>query len=204
MMRNRLFLLWLIVFFGVAVPAQAQLRQDAHNQEVQSQLYDAQSGPAFSLNRLFSAQHFKMGHSYEMSMGSFGGVSSSLGMYTNTMRFQFSSKLAGRVDLAYAFSPFGGSNMLGASQGMQGRFLLRNAEIAYRPSDKVQLHFSVRQSPYGGYMSPYGYGGYGGYGRYGYGYGPGFGYGYQPSYGRGMMYMRVGSADDLFWNDNLR
>ncbi len=197
MMRNWLFLLWLIVFFGVAVPAQAQLRQDARNQEVQSRLYDAQSGPAFSLNRLFSPQHFKMGHSYEMSMGSFGGVSSSLGMYTNTMRFQFSSKLAGRVDLAYAFSPFGESSMFGASQGRQGRFLLRNAEIAYRPSDKVQLHFSVRQSPYGSYMNPYGYGGYG---RYGYG----SGFGYSPYYGSRMMYMRVGSAADLFWNDNLR
>lgn len=198
-MRNRLILLWLIVFFGVAAPAQAQLRQDARNQEVQSRLYAASSGATFSLNRLFSPQHFQMGHSYEMSFGSFGGANASLGMYTNTMRFQFNSKLAGRVDLAYAFSPFGGANMLGASEGANGRFLLRNAEIAYRPSEKVQLHFSVRQSPYGSYMSPYGYGGYG---RYGYGYAPHFGY--RPYYGGRMMHMRVGSADDLFWNDTLR
>lgn len=195
MMRNRLFLLWLVVFFGLTVPAQAQYRQDVRNQQAQSRLYDTASAATFSLNRLFSPQHFRMGHSYEMSFGSFGGASASLGMYTNTMRFQFNSKLAGRVDLAYAFSPFGGANMLGASEGMQGRFLLRNAEIAYRPSDKVQLHFSVRQSPYGGYMSPYGYGGYGRYGS---------AFGYRPYYGGSMMHMRVGSADDLFWNDTLR
>ena len=64
---------------------------------------------------------------------------------------------------------------------------LRNAELAYRPTDNAVLHLSVRQSPYGTYAAPYGYGGYG-YGAYG-------GYG-QTSFGLG-----VGDTDDLFFRD---
>ncbi len=181
-MRNVLSLLCLIVFLGVAMPAQAQLRENVRSQDDGTKLY-GQEGPAFSLNQLFSPEHFQMSHSYEMSFGSFGGNASSLGMYTNSMQFQFNSKLAARVDMAYAFSPFGQMNALGAtSEG--GQLFLRNAEIAYRPSEKVQFHLQVRQSPHGSYMSPYGYG----------------------RHLDNRMHAGFGSnrTNDLFWNDNLR
>ena len=121
-----------------------------------------------------------------------------MGMYTNTMRFQFNQKLAARVDLAYAFSPFGRVNPLGRSND-SGRFFLRNAEIAYRPSKRVQLHLQVRQSPYGRYMGPYGFG------QPYYGYG-GHGYGYDPYHYGGSMNVRTNHhrVDDLFWNPRLR
>lgn len=182
-MRNLLSLLCLIVLLGVTLPAQAQLRENVRSQDARAQVY-GQSGTAFSLNQLFSPDHFQMGHSYEMSFGSFGGATSSLGMYTNTMRFQFNSQLAARVDMAYAFSPLGKINPLGPGDN-QGQFFLRNAEIAYRPSKNVQLHLQVRQSPYGSYMSPYGY---------------------NPHYYGNRMHMRYGASgmDDLFWNDDLR
>lgn len=180
-MRKLLSLFCLIVFLGVALPAEAQLRQDVRNQEARAQLY-GQQGTAFSLNQLFSPDHFKMSHSYEMSFGSFGGNSSSLGMYTNTMSFQFNDQLAARVDMAYAFSPFGSSNLLGENAD-QGRVFLRNAEIAYRPAENVQLHLQVRQSPYGSYMSPYGYG-------------------YYDRHPGAAFQANVGSRiDDLFWRD---
>lgn len=187
-MRNLVSLLCLIVFLGVAMPSKAQLRENVHSQDARAQLYGTQ-GTSFSLNQLFSPEHFQMSHSYEMSAGSFGGTTSSLGMYTNTMRFQFNDQLAARVDMAYAFSPFGGSNALGAGMD-QGRAFLRNAEVAYRPSENVQLHLQIRQSPFGGYMSPYGP-----MSRYGYGH-----------YYDSGMHGRLGrrSVDDLFWNDNLR
>ena len=130
-----------------------------------------------------------MSHSYEMSFGSFGGQASSLGMYTNTMMFQFSQKLAARVDVAFAHSLLnnGMRNPLGPDAD-RGQVFLRNAEIAYRPTENMRLHLSVRQSPYGGYMNPYGYG-------------------YNPYYGGhgSSFYGAFGSADrDLFWNDGQR
>ena len=186
-MRNILSLVVLLVLLGVTLPAQAQLRNQVGNQQASAKLYGS-DGAMFSLNQLFSPQHFKMGHSYEMSFGSFGGSTSSLGMYTNSMMFQFNDKLAARVDLSFAHQPFGSSNMMG-NEGNNGQFFLRNAEIAYRPSENVHLHLSVRQSPYGSYMSPYGH-----YGSRGYGL-----------YGMHSMYAGFGDrGDNLFWNDNLR
>ena len=180
-MRNTLFLLSFVALLGLTLPAQAQLRQDAPAQQAPVKLYD-QNTPSFTLNSLFSPEHFRMGHSYEMSFGSFGGNSASMGMYTNSMMWQFNQKLAARVDVAFAHSPFGG-NALGESQG--GRVFLRNAEVAYRPNENMQLHFSMRQSPYGSYM-----GGYGSpYGRYS----PYGGSAFNASFSSGPR--------DLFWND---
>lgn len=183
-MRKALSVLWLVMFLAAVSPAQAQLRSGEHTRQSPVRIYDG-GQTALTLNKLFSPEHFRMSHSYEFSTGSFGGESGSLGMYTNTMMWQFSQKLAARVDLSYAHQPFGGS-MLSGSGGQEvggGQFFLRNAEIAYRPSENVHLHFSVRQSPYGAYMSPYGYNGYG----------------YRPYYSRFST-----RSDDLFWNSRER
>jgi hypothetical protein len=50
----------------------------------------------------------------------------------------------------------------GAAFGnQQPRVYIRNAEVAYKPSDNFQVRMQVQQSPYGRYMSPYGtFGGY--------------------------------------------
>jgi hypothetical protein len=185
-MRSTLSLLCLVVFLGMATPVQAQLRQDVREDRSEVKLYE-QAGPGFTLNKLFSPEHFRMSHSYEMSFGSFGGNTSSLGMYTNTMQWQFNQKLAARVDVSVAHTPFGGGQF--GQDGQNPRVFLRNAEIAYRPSDNMLLHLSVRQSPYGSYMGPYGY-----MNPYmsPYGY-----YGMQP-FGYGL------EQRDLFWNERLR
>lgn len=189
-MRNILSLFVLLVVLGVSLPAQAQLRDHVQSRQAEARLYGSDA-PMFALNRLFSPEHFKMGHSYEMSFGSFGNGVSSLGMYTNSMMFQFNQKLAARVDVSFAHSPFGSNNVMGQSN--QGQVFLRNAEVAYRPSEKVHLHLSVRQSPYGSYMSPYG--AYmSPYGYYGYG-----------RHAHHAMFVGFGNrGDDLFWNDELR
>jgi hypothetical protein len=186
-MRKTLSVLCLILMLGLTMPAQAQLRQDVHTQAAPARLYD-QGGATFSLNKYFSPEHFRMSHTVEMSSGSFG----SLGMYTNSMMWQFSQKLAARVDLSVGYSPsgnaFGNNDRL--NQGDNTRFFLRNAELAFRPNEKSLLHLSVRQSPYGAYASPYGYG-----------------YGYQPyGYGHSASFQAMFGHDqrDLFWNDRLR
>ena len=125
-----------------------------------------------------------MSHTYEMSIGSSQYGTSSLGMYTNTMAWQFNDKLAARVDVSAAYSPFG--NALGQGE-QRPRVFLRNAEVAYRPLENMQIHLQIHQSPYGAYASPYGY------------YNPGYGYGY-----RDAGYYPMGPSSDLFWKDSDR
>lgn len=178
-MRTFLSLLCLVVLLSLIDPAQAQLRDDAHVREAPTQLYAQDSGVNV-FDKLFSDEYFRMGHSYEMSFNSFGGNTSSLGMYTNSMMWQFSQQLAARVDVSVAHSPFGGSAM--GFQDQNPRVFLRNAEVAYRPADNVQIHFQVQQSPYGSYVGPHGYGG----GVH------------------GMSMFGASSGGDLFWRDRAR
>ena len=182
-MRNLLLLVCLVVCLALAAPAQAQHRVNMPHGPSPVRLFDqAGAGAGALLNKMFSSEHFRMSHSYDMSFGSFGGNSSSMGMYTNSMMWQFNQKLAARVDVSYAFSPFGGGGQNNFfKQGEGGRFFLRNAEVAYRPTENINLNFSIRQSPYGSYMSPYGY--------YGYGHDY-FGYGMQ--------------REPLFWRNSAR
>ncbi|MDQ7041029.1 MAG: hypothetical protein Q9M35_08815 [Rhodothermus sp.] len=152
-MRKTFLLIGLVVLLGVTVPAQAQLRTEVSSAVQRAPMRLYRPGTGFSLSDLFSPKYFRMQHSYEVSMGSLGGYSYSLGVYTNSMRWQFSDKLAARVDIGIAHTPFGGS--LGLKRRPQ--LFLRNAEIAYRPRENMLFQFTVRQSPYGYFMAPYGY-----------------------------------------------
>ncbi|MEM1096185.1 MAG: hypothetical protein AAGJ10_16425 [Bacteroidota bacterium] len=188
-MRYTLSLICFLMVMALATPdAQAQLKADRSSLQTSTRLYDAGANSAF-LNKLFSPETFQMSHSLEFSTGSFG----SLGMYTNSMMWQFSEKLAARVDVALAYAPDGGGNSFGIAQAPNGfgqnngQIFLRNAEIAYRPSENTRIHLSFRQSPYGGYMSPYGQG-YGGYG-------------YRPARAASMHLAFGDSGDRLFWRD---
>lgn len=183
-MRTVVCIVFLAVVLGAYYPAEAQLRSEVPEERAPVKLFDDHTG--FNLNKLFSPEHFRMSHSYEMSMSSFGGQANTLGQYTNTMRWQFSNQLAARVDVAFMHSPFGDNSFSPNSNGIGSQVYLRNAEVAYRPTEKMQFRFSVRQSPYGSYMSPYGYRG-GGYG-----------------YGAYSQFDRYGSSEPLFWNDNMK
>ena len=146
----------LVLVLGVASPALGQFRDGIPAGEAGVQVYDT-GGSGFTLNKLFSPQHFKMGHSFEMSVGSAYGGTSSLAMYTNSLMFTFSDRLAARADIAVAYSPFStGPTGPGSLSNNGARVFLRNAEISYKPKDNMLLQLSVRQSPYGRYMSPYG------------------------------------------------
>lgn len=180
-MRTTLFLLCLVLTLCVAVPAQAQLRQDVQQRPAEARVYDESAFQA-ALDKVFSPEHFTMGHTYEMSYSSFGGQSASMGMYTNSMMWQFNNKLAARVDVSL-MQPFSGE-LYGASQSP--RLLLRNAEVAYRPSENMTLHFRFQQSPYGAYAGPYGYSPYGYRAR-----------------GNAFNAQFSSAPSSLFWNDDL-
>jgi len=153
-MRTILPLLCLVFVLSATAPAHAQLRETAQkNSSVVTQLYDTGSDATDALGNLFGAEDFRMNHSYQMSFSSFGGGTSSMGMYTNSMMWQFNSDLAARVDVGVSH-PLASNNAFG---NQEPKVFLRNAEVAYTPSDNMKIHFQVRQSPHGRYASPYGH-----------------------------------------------
>ncbi|MDE2995408.1 MAG: hypothetical protein OXT73_01510 [Bacteroidota bacterium] len=184
-MRISIFALLLAATLVATTPAQAQLRSSGSAAETSVRLYD-QGTAGFSLNRFFTPEHFRMSHTFEASSSSWGG-GSSMAMYTNSMMWQFSSKLAARLDVAAA-SQLGGNTRLAQALGQNpNQVFIRNAEIAYRPTENIQLHLRMRRSPYGSYMSPYG--SYNAYDRWNHSSS------FRSDFGP--------SSQDLFWNDRL-
>lgn len=160
-MRTVFLLLCLVLTLSLATPAEAQFRKTAdRNQSIQTQLYDAGSAAANALQ--LGADHFRMGHSYGASFSSFGGETASMGTYTNSMMWQFNSDWAARMDVSVSHPLTAGQSNAFGSQ--QPRVYLRNAEVAYKPSDQFQVRMQIQQSPHGRYASPFGVhrGGYGG------------------------------------------
>lgn len=186
-MPRLLSILVLAAVLFLSAPSYAQLRADLPSGTPAASVYEAPTG--FSLRSLFNPDHLRIGHSYEMSFSSFGGQSLGLGVYTTSLQFQPSNKLAARVDVGVAHSPFGSDAVqqrLGFSQDAPAQVYLQNAEIAYRPSENAVIQLQFRQSPFGGYASPYGYGAY------------------DPFHGS-QMGMRAGSGTDaLFWRNAPR
>ncbi|MDT0630294.1 hypothetical protein [Rubrivirga litoralis] len=189
----------LALALAASTPAAAQRTADLPGRQAPVALTDAPGG--LSLGKLFNAETLKLGHSYELSYGSgpAGGVG--LGVFTSSLRWQPSAKLAGRVDVGVAHSPFGSAGVqsaLGFDGASDVRVFLRNAELAYRPTENMTFQLRVQQSPHGTYGSPYGYGR--GYGYGAYGYGPGA---YGRAYGRTGFSATFAPSDGdaLFFRD---
>jgi len=109
------------------------------------------------LNRFFS--NVKMSHSYNMSFNSYGGNYQNVNSYTNTMQFQISERMNGRVDVSFLHSPFGGNQNISGANNFQSQVIIRNAELNYKISDKAFIRIQYQQLPSGlGYgYNPYGY-----------------------------------------------
>ncbi|WP_022836143.1 hypothetical protein [Salisaeta longa] len=171
--RTTASLACVLLFLLCATPSHAQLRATSPSGPSPVRLYQQASD---ALDGLLPNDRFKMNHSFSMSFGSFGGRSTSLGMYTNTMMWQLNDELAARADVSLAYSPM--NNSFGQQQAP--RVILQNLEVAYKPTDNMSIRFQMRQSPYGAFHSPYGY-------RRGYGHGVGF--------------MQPTATESLFWSN---
>lgn len=152
-----------VLALALSLSVSAQPRVEVSERPSPVALYDGASAPAapITLGRLFNAQTLRFSQSYEMSYNGGAGGSVGLGVYTAGVQWQPSSRLAARVDVGVAHSPFGSSGVQSALgfDEQPTRVFLRNAEIAYRPTENSLLTLSVQQSPYGAYASPYGIGG---------------------------------------------
>jgi len=158
MKRSTIVTLILVLAFltiGVHSHASAQFRDNLqHRSDLTTDVVKDPSEGA-KLSNLFNMQ---MDHSYSIMFTGFGGQMHNMNAYTNTMRFFFSERLTGRVDLSLLHSPFGNSFMQpnGSNDGGFGaKLILRNAELDYKISDNSHIRVQFQQIP-GGY-GPWGY-----------------------------------------------
>ena len=178
----------LALLLAFALPVRAQRAADLPGRQAPVAL--SETPGTLSLGSLFNAETLDFSQSLEASYGSGYGGSVGLGMYTASLRWQPSARLAGRVDVSAARTLFDGgtlgNNGFGLEPGQDTRVFLRNAELAYKPTENSVIHLQFSQSPYGGYAAPYGAGyGLGAYGN---------------RYGAGQSArLRVGGSDDLFF-----
>lgn len=180
-MRSAFFSLVLVAC--LAVPAAAQRLADLPGRT-------PAVAPASRLTpgSLFNARTLQFSQSVEMTYAGGAGGSLGQGIYTGSVQWQPSAKLAGRVDVGVAQNLFATGAVpgaLGEDRG-QPQVFLRNAEIAYRPTANSVLHLSVQQSPYGAYASPYG------------AYGTSYGYSNTSRFGASFG---SGGTDRLFFRD---
>ena len=181
----------LALLLTFATSAEAQRTADLPGRQAPVALTDGPGTAGLSLGQLFNAETLRFGQSYEVSYGTGLGGGVGLGVYTTSLRWQPSARLAGRLDVGVAHSPFGADaaqSALGFDGATDTRVFLRNAEIAYKPTANSVIHFQVQQSLYGRYASPYGL-------ARPFGYGQGLGYGSSVS-------ASIGSdGDRLFFRD---
>jgi len=158
-MRTYIASALLLAVLVTATPSQAQLRADLPGRTAATAV---QTAPGTGLGNIFASDRFRLQHSYEFSYSSFGaGESMGLGVYTSSLQWQPSDRLAARVDVGVAHSPFGTGDIrsaMGFDADTPARVFLRNAEVAYRPSENSVIRLQIQQSPYGNYASPYGHG----------------------------------------------
>jgi hypothetical protein len=188
-MRTYLAAALLLAVLVTATPTQAQLRADIPGRTAST----AVQAPGTGLGNVFASDRFRLQHSYEFSYNSFGaGESLGLGVYTSSLQWQPSDRLAARVDVGVAHSPFGTGEIrsaMGFDASTPARVFLRNAEVAYRPTENSIIRLQIQQSPYGNYASPFGYG----HGQYG----DHFGY---DRYRSGSSFrIQAGGDDATFW-----
>ncbi|MBZ0200315.1 MAG: hypothetical protein K8H86_10635 [Ignavibacteriaceae bacterium] len=121
--------------------------------------------PSSSLFGFLNSENFSMHHSYSLSYSSFGSNGLALGVYTNSMNFNFSNNLDVQVDASLVHSPYSSFGN-DAQNNINGIYLSR-AALNYRPWDDVYISVQYRQLP--AYASPYGsyYGGYSMFDRFG-------------------------------------
>ncbi len=156
-------MLWASGLFGLAAmvanttAAQAQYRPGRAPSSIGS--IGGASAGSF-LSRLIDPNKLTMHHQLEMGFAAAGGLNASTTTYTNTLLYQYSPKLAMRMDVAAQASPFNNLGPNGQTANLNQIFL-RNASIDYRPSDRMAIRLSMQQVPSGAYGSGYGYRPYG-------------------------------------------
>lgn len=141
----------LILFLGIYSGALAQYKDPGFPTE---NVKDGIIDPDYSTGNLlgfFNTENFHMNHQFSMSYSSFGNQGLALGVYTNSMLYNFSDNLNIQADISLVNSPY---STLGQDfqNNLNGIYLSR-AAVNYKPWKDVSVSLQYRQLPY--YYSPY-------------------------------------------------
>lgn len=150
----------LIILMICSLSAYSQYKDNAFKD------YDIKNGIVDqSVNNIFgflSSENFSMHHSFEMSYSAFANQGIALGMYTNSMMYNFTKNLNVQMDVSVLNSPY---STLGESfQKSINGIYISNAAINYKPWDNFSVHLQYRNLPFSSYYySPYSYWPYSGF-----------------------------------------
>lgn len=147
---KRILLLSVLLTFGVAAIAEAQLREDLTRSGdfTGAVIKSSPSQSTSGLSGLLSSINMEMGHSYSMNFGSVGGQFQNLNAYTNHMMFDFSENLTGFVDVSLLHSPFGNSFMNANNNSLGAQVVIDRAQLDYQISPNASLSIQFSQRPY--------------------------------------------------------
>ncbi len=148
---NRItFLTVIILISGISV-SHAQFRNELNrSRDFTGPVVKEGPNQAGNLGNLFN---MKMDHSYSMMFSSIGGQFQNLNAYTNTMRFFFSERMTGRLDISLLHSPFGNNSFINTNgnNGLGADVIIRNAELNYQLSENSNIRIQFQQLPSYGY-----------------------------------------------------
>jgi hypothetical protein len=114
----------------------------------------AQPSSSFSLFSFINPQNFHMQQSVGMSYSTFGGQGMAMGVYTNSMSYQFTDNLNVQLDASVVNTPY---STLGKqfNNSINGIYI-SNAAVNFRPWKDLYISVQYRNVPYSMY-SPYSY-----------------------------------------------
>lgn len=145
------------LFISLQLPAQLRSNLSATPDYSKSVINTKATTIQKGLNEFFS-NNVRMSHSYSMNFGSIGGSFQNMNAYTNTMEFDFTQKLGGRLDVSFLHSPFGQSNISNSNNSLGSEVIIRNAELNYQINDNAHIKFQYQQIPSSfGFHRPFGY-----------------------------------------------
>ncbi|UCE19938.1 MAG: hypothetical protein JSV84_06230 [Gemmatimonadota bacterium] len=93
---------------------------------------------------LLNPDRFSMSHSYTMSLFSSGGEGHMVGLYMNTMKYQFSNPLLLTVHVGYMHQPFATAH---ARRMTDANAVLSGFELEYRPTKNFFLKVEYGTTP---------------------------------------------------------
>jgi len=160
----------LILILGIYAGAFAQYKDPGFPTESIKDGVIDQSASS-NLFGFLNSENFHMSHQYNLSYSSFGNNGLALGIYTNSMLYNFSDNLNVQTDINFVHSPY--SSFGKEFQNDLTGIYLSRAAVNYKPWKDVAISLQYRQLPY--YFPYSGYYGNSLYNRLGY-YDPFFGY----------------------------
>ena len=151
LVMKKMYLLLAFVFF---------LNINAQFKEELSKLVDIKSGitnyqPSQFFLDFIDLSKFEMHHSFSLSYSAMGNQGLSLGVYTNSISYQFSNNLNFKLDASLVNSPY---NTFGDefTNKLNGLYISK-AELNYSPTE--DMHFKIQYfHPPNGLNPYYGYG----------------------------------------------